>query len=217
MSQKYWIPDPYLVQLITLRGQYEDLDGHLTDFDNIYKSGHHLTAPQDSLIRWIFQEVYELWYDHSPLESLIVELSDLVEAIPDFTEWQRDQTISLILQMVRVFPRRESQAETCEDCGYLVVTERCHECEKMTALLKMLRIKDTKKDQRKGTFLEYPGYIEGDFADEEKADDETDWEFSDDEYDSDDITLAESEEYSHACEGVRTEIQIPEIIVTFVE
>lgn len=59
MSHKYWIPDPYLVQLITLRVQYEDLDGHLTDFDDIYKSGHHLTVPQDSLIRWIFQEVYD--------------------------------------------------------------------------------------------------------------------------------------------------------------
>lgn len=118
--------------------------------------------------------------------------------------------------MVRVFPRRESQAETCGDCGYLVVTERCHECEKMTALLRMLRIKNSKTDQRKGTFLDCPGYIEGNISGEENIDDETDWELSDDEYDSD-HTLAESEDYSHACEGVRTEFQIPEIIVTFVE
>jgi len=42
MSQNCWIPDPCLVQLLTLRGQYEDLDVTLTDFDSTYKSGHHL-------------------------------------------------------------------------------------------------------------------------------------------------------------------------------
>src|ERR1700733_6223702 len=95
MSEKYWIPAPYLVKLITLRGQYEDLSGSLSDFDHIYQSSHTLTPPQDSLIRWIFQETYSLWYDHVPVEKVWEELSDLVEAIPEFSEWEREETSSL--------------------------------------------------------------------------------------------------------------------------
>ena len=218
MSEKYWIPDPYLVKLITLRSQYEDLSGSLTDFDSLYQSSHYLTPPQDSLIRWIFQETYSLWYDHVPVEKVWEELSDLVEAIPEFSEWEREETSKLVLQMVSALPRRESGAEKCRVCGNLVVTERCYECEKLGALFKLLGIRGGRKGQKKGTFVEFPDDIEEETTDGEDYEEETDGDFYDDEVDSED-TFVESHETSSdtSCEEEKNELQIPEIIVTFVE
>ena len=217
MSEKYWIPDPYLVKLITLRGQYEDLSGSLTDFDHAYQSSHTLTPPQDSLIRWIFQETYSLWYDHVPVEKIWAELSDLVEAIPEFSEWEREQTGSLVLQMVSVLPRRESGAEKCRVCGNLVVTERCYECEKLGALFKLLGIRGGKMGKKKGTFVEFPDDIEEETTDGVDYEEETDGDFYDDEVDSEDTFVESHETLSDTSEDEKNEPQIPEIIVTFVE
>ena len=214
MSEKYWIPDPYLVKLITLRSQYEDLSGSLTDFDSLYQSSHYLTPPQDSLIRWIFQETYSLWYEHVPLEKVWEELSDLVEAIPEFTEWERDETISLVLQMVCVLPRRENRVETCGMCGNLVVSERCCKCDKVNALFKVLGIRGGKKGGKR-TFVEFPDEIQEEAINGEEED-ETDGDFCEDQVESED-TLLESDSSDTSSQEEKKELQIPEIVVTFVE
>jgi len=139
----------------------------------------------------------------------------MADAIPEFSEWERDETISFVLQMVSMLPRRESGAEKCGVCGNLVVSERCRECEKLSALFKLLGIRAGKKEGKKGTFLEFPEDMPEETTNEEIHEEDTDDDFYDDELDSDDTLLESPETLSEVEE--KTEPQIPEIVVTFVE
>ena len=117
------LQNQYLPTLLKLREEYIEVDGNPADFDDLVNAGDELTTTQTSLCRWIFHEAYGMRCDSIGLEVILPRIADLVEHIPGFGKYEKEETIRMIIEMACVLPSQEitkpcELGEESSYCGY---------------------------------------------------------------------------------------------------
>ena len=101
------IPDLYLATFLKLRSEFIDLDGDPAEFDDLFNAGSNLTFSQTTLLRRIFQQIFELWSTGVMIEDISFVLDTLVDCIPKFSKYEKEETACMILKMVSAIPSKD--------------------------------------------------------------------------------------------------------------
>jgi hypothetical protein len=102
------ISGPYFATLLELRCEFIDGDGDPAEFEELFSAANSLTSSQTSLCRKIFQQAYVLWDAGITIEKMSSVVAILADSIPEFSEYEKEETTHMILKMVSVLPRRNT-------------------------------------------------------------------------------------------------------------
>lgn len=94
------IPNPYLATLLKLRFEFIDLDGDPAEFNELLNVTSDLTLSQINICRRIFQQTFDLWSTGVKMEDIYFLLAVLVDCIPMFSKYEKEETACMILKMV---------------------------------------------------------------------------------------------------------------------
>jgi hypothetical protein len=94
------IPNSYLATLLNLRSEFIGLDGDTAEFDELFNMNSNLTLSQINICRRIFQQTFDLWSTRGKMEDIYFLLAVLVDCIPMFSKYEKEETACMILKMV---------------------------------------------------------------------------------------------------------------------
>jgi hypothetical protein len=151
--------DPYLALLPEMYSSFAEVDGDVTELDEIFINSNTLTTPQSSLCKWIFQQA--CGWSKVGMEGLVLqkEVAMVVECIPDFDAQQRENTTRMVVEMVEELSNEQDHTSSCllseatledewdADCDCQEVVEN----EVMTGIY-------GRENERKGVFIKYPDF-----------------------------------------------------------
>lgn len=168
MTQRCHRLNVYLEILVNLQTEFVGLGGDPVEFDNLLEESCKLTLSQESICRWMFHQALHTWYTDAQIEDLLPSVTQMVHRIEDFGEFERQQTIDLVLEEVSTIPRKERRSTLYEICGKQIPLS-CNRHEEQGCVVSGLEISTRNRNGHgKGIFIEYPDFIE-DKADIEES------------------------------------------------